>query len=277
MTDVAVIAVDGLGNPSEARGETLRAELQKALAAEWSRISFQSVDFQELQGLRGNQSRVFGQMERHLGGKDLRQVLLDGLAAAACLERSRHEANGAYVQAQLAIAQALRVAYRAGARRVVMVAQSLGGQVVSNYVWDAQHSGRFSFGDANANGIWAKGNPELAAAEVEFLQLKSLYRLFTTGCSLPMFVAGYDRIVPFAAPQPDFRWFNFYDADDVLGWPLQPLSEEYAALVEDIPCNVGKGIQGLLPSWNPLSHSNYWGDRGFLEALVTEIRKACTN
>ena len=70
------------------------------------------------------------------------------------------------------------------------------------------------------------------------------------------------------------RWLNFFDADDVLGYPLKPVSPDYAAKVtQDIEINVG----GLFTSWNPVSHVEYWDDDDFLEpvsALIRDVLKA---
>ncbi|NJR41156.1 MAG: hypothetical protein HC781_22845 [Leptolyngbyaceae cyanobacterium CSU_1_4] len=269
MSKVAVVTVHGMGNTPENYADELKNKLQAALAPEWNQILFQSVYYQNL--LQSNQSRVFEAMERHISGKELREFLLYGFSDAASLESSRGEVNGAYVQAQLQVIDALRQVYaKLGGQpaKVVIIAQSLGGQVLSNYIWDAQHPGR--------SGVWRNITEYVNADahEQAFLSLGSLYRLFTTGCNIPIFVAGHGNIQPIAPPTADFRWFNFYDADDVLGWPLQPLSAPYEKLVQDIPSNVGQGIQGWLTSWNPLSHGNYWSDRGFLEALITEIRRA---
>jgi hypothetical protein len=269
MAKIAIVTLHGMGNTSADYAEDLKNHLKTTLAAEWSQISFQSVYYQNL--LQSNQSRVFANMERHISGKELREFLLFGFSDAASLESSRNEAHGVYVQAQLQIITALHNAYaELGEQpgKVLIVAQSLGGQLLSNYVWDAQHPGR--------NGVWRNIADYVTAdaSELSFLRLNSLHRLFTTGCNIPIFVAGYADIAPIAPPNPQFRWFNFYDADDVLGWPLQPLSPAYETLVEDIPSNVGQGIQGWLTSWNPLSHGNYWRDRGFLEALMIEIRKS---
>ncbi|MCY7284197.1 MAG: hypothetical protein LH679_12320 [Cyanobacteria bacterium CAN_BIN43] len=271
MSKVAIITIHGMGKTPANYADELKSKLQAALADEWSQISFQSVYSQKL--LQSNQSRVFEEMKPHISGKELREYLFYGFSDAASLESSRGEANGAYVQAQMQIIEALRAAYaELGGQpaRVVMIAQSLGGQVLSNYIWDAQHPGR--------SGVWRNFAHYLQVDRQEqgFLELRSLYRLFTTGCNIPIFVAGHSNIEPIAPPNPGFRWFNFYDADDVLGWPLQPLSADYERLVEDIPSNVGQGIQGWLTSWNPLSHGNYWSDRGFLEALLIEIRRGLT-
>lgn len=268
MSKVAIITIHGMGNTRATYADELKTTLQSALADEWSQISFHSVYYQKL--LQSNQDQVFQNMKRHISGEYLRELLLYGFSDAASLESSRGEINGAYVQAQLQVVEALRKVYaELGGQpaRVVIIAQSLGGQVLSNYIWDAQHPGR--------SGIWRNiaHYLQVDAHEQAFLELRSLYRLFTTGCNIPIFVAGHGNIQPIAPPNPSFRWFNFYDADDVLGWPLQPLSAAYENLVEDIPINAGNGIQGLLTSWNPLSHGNYWSDRGFLEALVIEIRR----
>lgn len=268
MSKVAIITIHGMGNTSATYADELKSTLQAELALEWSQISFQSIYYQKL--LQSNQDRVFQEMKRHISGKELRELLLYGFSDAASLESSRGEVNGAYVQAQIQVIGTLRKVYaELGGQpaRVVIIAQSLGGQVLSNYIWDAQHPGR--------SGVWRNiaDYLQVDAHEQAFLELGSLYRLFTTGCNIPIFVAGHADIQPIASPAPNFRWFNFYDADDILGWPLQPLSPAYEKLVEDIPINAGQGIHGLLTSWNPLSHGNYWSDRGFLEALVIEIRR----
>jgi hypothetical protein len=262
MANLAIITIHGMGETEANYADALESNLRSRLAAEWAQISYQSVYYQGL--LQENQKRLFAKMERHLSYKELRKFLLFGFSDAASLESSRSEPQGVYVQAQLQILETLRRAYAdlGGAGKVAIVAQSLGGQVLSNYIWDAQHPGRC--------GIWRDIHQyvNVDAAELAFLKLETLHRLFTSGCNIPIFVAGHHPIMPIAPPNPQFRWFNFYDADDVLGWALQPLSDEYERLVEDIPCNAGSGIQG----W--LSHGNYWGDRGFLEALEIEIRKS---
>jgi hypothetical protein len=147
MSKIAVITIHGMGNTPANYADELKNKLQAALAPEWSQISFQSVYYQNL--LQNNQSRVFQEMKRHISGKELREFLLYGFSDAASLESSRGEANGTYVQAQMQVIDALRKAYAelgGQSARVVIIAQSLGGQVLSNYVWDAQHPGR--------SGVW---------------------------------------------------------------------------------------------------------------------------
>ena len=62
---------------------------------------------------------------------------------------------------------------------------------------------------------------------------------------------------------------NYYDPDDALGWPLKPLSKEYANLVnKDIPMNSG----GFFTSWTPFSHGSYWKDKDFLTPVAKLIK-----
>jgi hypothetical protein len=76
-----------------------------------------------------------------------------------------------------------------------------------------------------------------------------------------------------ARPTERFAWINLYDPDDALGWPLQPLSPGYAALVDDRAINAGQGaVSWILKSWNPLSHSAYWGDAQVLDLLTQRLR-----
>ena len=64
------------------------------------------------------------------------------------------------------------------------------------------------------------------------------------------------------------RWRNYYDPDDILAYPLKPLSPAYAKAVhEDVPINVG----GVFTSWNPASHSQYWTDNSFTKPAATAI------
>ena len=132
--------------------------------------------------------------------------------------------------------------------RVVVVAHSLGAYVFSNYIWDEQEPLRLGSPDAKA---------ELLASE-EYGRIQRIARVFTAAPNIMLFVSGHANVQPFAAPTEDFKWHSFYDNDDVLGWPLQPLPSEdensYENLVSvDQSVNVG----GFWASWNPMSHTRY--------------------
>ena len=110
--------------------------------------------------------------------------------------------------------------------------------------------------------------------DIAFLRGDRLSTLITTGCNIPIFVAAHaqELIIPFNKPNAGFSWLNYYDKDDVLGWPLADLSEPYAALVSDIEVNVTGGFWGwLAASWNPLSHNLYWQDKQIQQAICGQL------
>ena len=56
----------------------------------------------------------------------------------------------------------------------------------------------------------------------------------------------------------DTWWHNYYDREDILGYPLAEIGAKYAALagagLEDRRINAGWGLGSF--TW--LSHNNYW-------------------
>ena len=92
----------------------------------------------------------------------------------------------------------------------------------------------------------------------------------TIDCNIPIFVAGLPRnqIKPIKKPNNNFVWENYYDEDDPLGWPLEQLSDGYKALVKDHEINAG----GILTSWNPFSHGQYWGDSDVIDPLSDHLK-----
>ncbi len=111
----------------------------------------------------------------------------------------------------------------------VIIAPSLGGQVILDHIWDGQR------------GLEGQ---------------KPLLDLFiTNGCNIPLFSSGLKEI---AHINQNFRWLNYYDPADVLGYPLSPLGYE----AEDIEINTHFGL---------LSHLRYWHNKKFVESICKEI------
>ncbi len=154
---------------------------------------------------------------------------------------------------------------------IVIMAHSLGGYVMSNYIWDRQHN----------KEVQKLGGNDL-------LEMKTLATFITYGCNIPLFSLAYDPIESISIPSPQIgdyfpqgtpieqlhavcKWLNYYDADDVLGYPLKQLSPSYELNVrEDIEINAGK----VYESWNPLSHLRYTEDEDFCKPvgkLLTQI------
>jgi hypothetical protein len=131
---------------------------------------------------------------------------------------------------------------------LVVIAHSLGSVIMSNYIWDRQ-----------------KGKSQGRYGESRFENMETLAGLVTLGPTIPFFTLGCVPVTSIEFPPPGLpeklrkkaKWLNFYDSDDVLGWPLKPLSLSYAdAVSEDIEVSVGN----ILTAWNPANHAAYWTD-----------------
>ena len=66
------------------------------------------------------------------------------------------------------------------------------------------------------------------------------------------------------------EWYNIFDRDDVLAWPLKPINKAYNEVVtEDVSIQVG----GMLTGWNPLCHLDYWKDFDVISRVGDAIRE----
>jgi hypothetical protein len=287
MQQVALVTIHGMGAQPLDYAEPLFAALRERLApsqiAAW--ISYRAVYYEDI--LKSNQELVWGRLDAaaKLHYDELRRFLLFGFGEAAGLENRKEVDGSVYELAQAAIARQLLDAWQHGpTSKVVFLAQSLGCQVLSNYLWDAQQAAQ---GGPVVAGIWKDIDAWslrtlgriLLDEEKRYLAGASCVGMITTGCNIPIFVAAHKTmdVKPIAREMmgPGFGWLNIYDPDDALGWPLQPLSPGYAALVEDRAINAGQGmVNWILKSWNPLSHLAYWTDERVIEPLAQLIVRA---
>ena len=282
----ALLTVHGMGVTPSNYNEDLKQELKERLGPLYDHLYVGSVYYQSI--LKENENRVWQRVGCRVRWDTLRQFVLFGFADAAGLETYKNIINSDYRQAQIIIAKELLAARQAmgGSGPVIVIAQSLGCQVISCYFWDAmqatlcqQPSQDGVKCDKPCAGIWKNidaagleitGGRELTAEEIDFLSGKYFRSFITTGCNIPIFVAAHakEQILPII-PNSMFRWDNFYDQDDVLGWPMADLSDEYAKVVNDHEINAAGGFIGwVMKSWNPMSHTQYWSDNQVLDPLV---------
>lgn len=268
MGKIGLITLHGMGTLEE--GPNYADDFFKAIRNKLTTSQNQSLETEAIyyQGeLNVNEEVYFDKVRSKLDWRTMRKFFLYGIADAGSLESLKGGSDSAYAIAQGRILEGfLNLHDKLGANKpVIIVAQSLGGQVISNYLWDAGKSTTPPF------GVWATP-PNLTADQERFCRGKSVYNLYTTGCNIPIFLAGHDpsNIKAIKKPHPDFQWHNYYDKDDVLGWPLKLLSDSYRDSVdEDHQINVGN----LIFNWNPFSHNNYWNGKRFLNPLATQIKK----
>lgn len=152
----------------------------------------------------------------------------------------------------------LRLSLDSQDKPLIVVAHSLGSVIMSNYIWDEQQK----------NGL---GNNS-------FERMETLAAVVTFGSNIPLFTLALPKVTCIEFPPAQLpanlkakaRWLNFFDPDDVLAYPLKPLSPSYEKTVsEDVEINVG----GLFTSWNPISHVEYWTDDDFTKPLAQLIRQ----
>jgi hypothetical protein len=289
MPKVALITLHGMGTtgleqdpPAINYADPLKEKLKQALGSAYDELTIRPVYYQQL--LQANEADYWGQVvvASKVRYDKLREFMLFGFGDAAGLETRKQDENSVYELAQREIARALLYVYKQCGSdcNVVFLTHSLGCQVLSNYIYDGQ---KYKQGGPVDAGIWSNiartretlglDNPDMEG----FLRAETCMAWVTMGCNIPIFVASHKRedIRPIKRPNnsPTFRWLNLYDPDDVLGWPLQPLSDGYEELVEDRAINAGQGVKDLLlKSWNPVSHTAYWTDNDVVNPLADMLR-----
>lgn len=219
----------------------------------------------------------------------IRRFIISGFSDATAFSGFNSSATKQqYTNVQQRIYDALTDVFNTcGEVPIIIVSQSLGCQIISSYIWDAQiywRNTKFgtNFG-IDSRSIW---NNHQSTSKDSFLCLQSLKTWFTTGCNIPIFVSGFRnvRAIHNRQYEYDFDWINYFDYDDVLGYPLAPLGvlfdstdttgpgRPYTDVVTDIQVNANDGILGAITSsWNPMSHTQYWGDKTVLKALASAL------
>jgi hypothetical protein len=102
--------------------------------------------------------------------------------------------------------------------------------------------------------------------------------LYTLGSPIAIWSLRYPEFgVPITVPSPNLadhypnltgEWINFYDEDDVIGYPLKTINDSYGrAITADREINAG----GLLSSWNPASHLGYWTDNDVTKPIAESL------
>lgn len=266
MKKMAFLTIHGMGDTEIGYAASLVEAMRARLRDGWEDIEFRSIYYQPF--LQPNQFQYFNATRKKVSWSLLRKLMINGFADAGSLEYSRGTPGGPYYLTQQHIFETLGEIYDAAGGRsipVVFIAHSLGCEVLSNYIWDANKAKK-------SYGYWKEVEDKTAAdARLDFQKLRNLRVLVTTGCNIPIFITGLRETErePIARPHPDFIWENYYDEDDVLGYPLAELSPNYAALVKDSRVSVG----GLFSGWNPFSHLEYW-DSTEIQRVIAKHLKA---
>ena len=258
---VAVLVIHGIGGQRADFAEPLIRGVNrevKGLGADASAIAWQPVYWDDLLVPRQQAYLKRALKDGRLNYQRLREFVVSALGDAGAYRQrpsgtlAGTQSGRTYERVHARIQEQLSGLYHGPLSErplpLVLMAHSFGGHILSNYVWDSQQT----------------PDGKLSAFE----RMHWLAGFITFGCNIPLFTFAVDKPVPIRFPatrlpsrfKEKARWLNFYDPDDVLGWPLKPVSPAYARAVDaDIRLQVGGAVSG----WTPAAHLLYWRDRRF--------------
>ena len=276
---LGALVVHGMGRQQPGFAEGLRAAVSARLGESGGLVVWQEALWAPI--LEPRESALWDAMEKavdpdghpiRLDWGFARQFILHNFGDATAYQRDRHaESAGQLIHQRVSNAiELLQERLVDPAAPIVVLAHSLGGHIMSNYIWDRQHP------------------PAHPTPGQPLAPLPTLAGMITFGCNIPLFALAYRDAKPIDLPgvaisDPAIvtavRWLNFLDRDDVLGWPLRPLYEKDAAdlspaqrrtldRLEDHEVSVGS----LLTGWNPASHDYYWEDREFVQRVSDYLK-----
>ena len=151
-----------------------------------------------------------------------------------------------------------RLAEQAPDAPLFVVAHSLGSVIAADHFYDLSKGRRQATtalaGGRTLTGFYTVGSPIALWTQRDGDFAKPLQIPARTGP---------DPVLAAAA-----EWINFYDADDVLAFPLKGLSDEWdQAVDEDRSVSVGALIIGM----SPVSHVAYWNDAAVIRPIANSI------
>jgi hypothetical protein len=264
---IAVITIHGMGDTNPSYYKRLEKKLRNYVGKSlWDEeVHLESIFFQDL--LQGNQEDYWDEIDDQYNLKwdFLRKFMLFSFADAASIEHSMRNDLTLYLNVHQAIAKGFDNAFEKLGRQnkpVFVIAHSLGCEQISNYIWDAMNNKRF-FEESLAD----------QQEKDAFRRFGSCVKLITTGCNIPIFRAGLDEPKLFERPNDNFHWQNYFDAHDVLGYPIKNMSNFYNVdWLNDEKVDVG----GFLTGWNPASHGEYWTDKDVVKPISQDIKRLLT-
>lgn len=233
---LGVLIIHGIGSQDTDFADGMIAKLRKQLS-DPDAVEFQTVHWAPL--IEEKSQRMWKRLiTRKLRWKFLRKFFINSLGDATAYNNEMYDdVHDRIEDAMMALRHKLN--YHPFTP-VIVIAHSLGCAMITDYIWDRQ----------------AKNDP---VRDRFMLPVKGI---FTMGCNIPVFALSHEPIRAIDAR--GMTWINLYDKDDIMGYPLKPISESYAdAVDDDVEVNTGHWWS----SWNPLSHNDYWTDSDVIDKV----------
>ncbi len=149
---LAFLTIHGMGETEKDYYQMLKQSLEKSLGKDiWAKVHFEPIHYRS--DLQDYQYSVWEKMRKSasLSWQDLRRFMLFGFSDASALEHRATEDNSVYKKIQKSIIYSLKIAraeFYNNDVPIIILAHSLGCQVISNYLWDTQKN----------KGIWQEGS-----------------------------------------------------------------------------------------------------------------------
>lgn len=264
---IGVLIVHGIGNQPAGYADDMIAELRDRLADKGvdGKFAFKAAYWGDV--LAAREDELYRNLESTGASmwwkKARRNIVInafgDAIAYAGCFTQG----SWAYDAIHRAIARDLEtLAELAGNDRapLVLLTHSLGCQIMSNYLWD------------HRNGPDDKRFGRSALARGDTLAM-----WITFGCNIPLFLLARheDEVHPVGVPgvlarsaftrtppKEALRWYNYYDPDDLLGFPLRGLPGFADCVAEDVAIDTGTIIG---------AHMDYWTDNAFTKPVTEHL------
>ncbi|WNS76550.1 chemotaxis protein [Bacillus sp. DTU_2020_1000418_1_SI_GHA_SEK_038] len=267
---LAVAIIHGMGSQKEDFAKETIALINNLFAKKLEHLVEDPVSYLKIQAIHWapiftyREDKLFEKMVQNnkLNYLGLRKFLITYLGDAIAYQPVETVKQN-YERVHEKVGEGLNIlAKRAGDHApLCVISHSLGSVIASNYFYDLQFKKSDLTCVVNESSPLEKGD--------------TLTLFYTMGTTLPIWSLRYYNFNrPINIPSRNLKkyypslkgeWLNFYDKDDVLGFPLRPVDESYQnAVNEDREVNVG----GLLTSWNPLSHTGYFKDMDVIEPIV---------
>jgi hypothetical protein len=255
MNSLGVLVIHGMGSQMPGYSVAMKDELERSFPITSPGVAWEEVLWADV--LRSREIDLLDAMSsapQPLNWASLREFVVHSFGDALAYHRS-HAVDSAYSRVHKLISGSVSTLQGrlSPSAPIIVIAHSLGAHMMSNYIWDQQNGGTHS-------------------------PIPNLLTMITSGNNIPLFSLDFPDAIsrPVTLPRsPLARWLNFYDRDDVLGWPLRPLYENNLAqltpeqqatvgCIQDREINVGN----LATSWNPMSHMDYWTDKDFTDPVI---------
>lgn len=193
----------------------------------------------------------------------IRKFVINNLGDAVAYQREPGSSSDVYQQIHAVIhGHLVELRHIAGDKDVplIVMGHSLGSYIMSNYIWDQNQNTQAAI-----------------SGTTPFERMETLAGFITFGSNIALFslaLPTYEgiRFPPDTLAEPlrsAAQWNNYYDPEDVLGYPIKPLCPDYQnnPQIEDHLIEVGN----IFTSWNLLSHEGYWTDDDFTEPVGDQI------